>query len=187
MERSELESFIDSNMSMNDIASKLNIGLTTVRYWFNKFGLKTKFEQFKPGCQNQSSKKWLLNNSGGSEYCCRYCGEKDEHKFMKNGKSRNHTRCKKCHSGFSSKRFRKLKIEFVEYKGGKCEKCGYNECVGALDFHHIDPEKKDAEWKRFKGRSLNSVKAELDKCMLLCANCHRAMHWKYDDKILAGL
>ena len=67
----------------------------------------------------------------------------------------------------------------VEYKGGKCERCGYSRCIEAFDFHHADPAKKDFGISN-KGytRSWKRVKSELDKCIMLCANCHREIHAK---------
>lgn len=75
------------------------------------------------------------------------------------------------------KRRRKIKELAVEYKGGKCERCGYNKYIGALEFHHLDPHKKDFSLSH-KGhcRSWEAVKKELDKCVLVCANCHREIH-----------
>lgn len=73
-----------------------------------------------------------------------------------------------------AKRRRKVKQMAVEYKGGKCELCGYDRYVGALDFHHL----RDKEFSVSKSGNTYSwerVKAELDKCMLVCANCHREL------------
>ena len=77
------------------------------------------------------------------------------------------------------KRRKKIREMSVAYKGGKCEKCGYDRCIGALEFHHRDPSQKDFGVSE-KGytRSWVSVQRELDKCMLLCANCHRELHAK---------
>ena len=65
----------------------------------------------------------------------------------------------------------------VEYKGGSCAVCGYNRCIEALEFHHNNSSGKDFSISE-KGytRSWAKVKEELDKCMLLCANCHREIH-----------
>lgn len=65
----------------------------------------------------------------------------------------------------------------IAYKGGKCQCCGYNRYVGALEFHHINSEEKDFGISA-KGytRSWERVKEELDKCILVCANCHREIH-----------
>ena len=71
------------------------------------------------------------------------------------------------------------KVDAINQKGGKCEYCGYNKNIAALDFHHINPEEKDFSISH-KGhtKSWESVKKELDKCILLCANCHREIHEK---------
>ena len=77
------------------------------------------------------------------------------------------------------KRRRKIRQMAIEYKGGQCESCGYNCCTDALEFHHTNSSGKDFSISD-KGytRSWNKVKEELDKCMLLCANCHRELHAK---------
>ncbi len=75
------------------------------------------------------------------------------------------------------KRRKKIRKMSVEYKGGKCETCGYVRCIEALEFHHNDINKKDFSISN-KGytRSWAKVKKELDKCIMLCANCHREIH-----------
>ena len=62
----------------------------------------------------------------------------------------------------------------VESKGGKCQICGYNRCIAALEFHHVDPTQK-LFGIRCAGNTMSweKMRAELDKCVLLCANCHR--------------
>ena len=71
----------------------------------------------------------------------------------------------------------KVKNKLVEYKGGKCEKCGYNRCIDALEFHHKDPNQKDFSIGG-KSWSFEKLKNEVDKCILVCANCHREIHSK---------
>ena len=77
------------------------------------------------------------------------------------------------------KRRRKIRLMSVEYKGGKCVTCGYDKCIDALEFHHEDASLKDFSISS-KGytRSWQKVKEELDKCILVCANCHRELHAK---------
>jgi transcription elongation factor Elf1 len=77
---------------------------------------------------------------------------------------------------------RRKKEQAIKIFGGKCQICGYDKCMGALDFHHLDPSKKDEnigraiiQWK------WERVKPELDKCILLCSNCHREIHYKQVD------
>lgn len=79
-----------------------------------------------------------------------------------------------CNSCTVMRRRRKVKRMSVEYKGGKCTICGYNKIIDALEFHHIDPSIKSFSIS-YKGytRSWKSVKEELDKTILVCANCHR--------------
>ena len=72
-----------------------------------------------------------------------------------------------------AKRRRKIKALAIEYKGGKCQVCGYNKYQGALDLHHIAVDKEFGIADKGYTRSWAKVKAELDKCVLVCANCHR--------------
>lgn len=66
-----------------------------------------------------------------------------------------------------------MKLRSLEYKGSKCQLCGYSKCIRALEFHHINPSDKSFGIAR-KGntRSWSRIKEELDKCILLCSNCH---------------
>ena len=75
------------------------------------------------------------------------------------------------------KNFRqKLKEKAINYKGNCCEKCGYNKCNSALEFHHLDPNKKDFGIGSYSVLSGEKIKLELDKCIMICANCHREIH-----------
>lgn len=72
---------------------------------------------------------------------------------------------------------RRLKERAVQYKGGKCQMCGYDRCMRALEFHHRDPSQKDFSiGANGTPRKWSVLKKELDKCTLLCANCHREEH-----------
>lgn len=105
------------------------------------------------------------------------CVHHGETQFTRD-KHDNHKRCLKCRSEAVQRRRDKLKILAVNYKGGKCSKCGYDECMGALEFHHLDPSKKDFGLSvRGITRSWDKIKKELDKCILVCANCHREIHY----------
>jgi len=67
-------------------------------------------------------------------------------------------------------------MQFVNYKGGKCCCCDYDRYLGALEFHHVDPTQKDFELSNIKCYVLETIQQELDKCILLCSNCHREVH-----------
>ena len=75
------------------------------------------------------------------------------------------------------KRRKKLKDMAIEYGGGSCQLCGYQKCKRALSFHHKTPSKKDFGLSsRGLTRSWEKTKAEIDKCLLVCANCHMEIH-----------
>jgi hypothetical protein len=84
---------------------------------------------------------------------------------------------------YKSAKERKIKIKqlAVDYLGGKCNRCGYDNCIEAFEFHHIDPSTKDPSLDGRginRGKSFEASKEELDKCVLLCANCHREVHYE---------
>ncbi len=72
---------------------------------------------------------------------------------------------------------KQIREKAIAYKGGRCEICGYKRCPEAMEFHHTNNNEKDFGISE-KGytRSWKKVKAELDKCVMLCANCHREVH-----------
>jgi hypothetical protein len=70
-----------------------------------------------------------------------------------------------------------------EKRGGKCLKCGYNRCMKALEFHHLDPTKKDFTISNDNFKLKDAVE-ESKKCILLCSNCHKELHddlWRIED------
>jgi len=73
---------------------------------------------------------------------------------------------------------RRAKLKLIEYKGGKCEICGYcKPCPRAYHFHHLDPSQKDFGIGGYGiPRSFDRLKIEVDKCQLLCSNCHSEIH-----------
>lgn len=89
----------------------------------------------------------------------------------------NHWRCLKCQTEAVKKRREKIKKDAIDYKGGKCEICGYNKCIEALEFHHINNDKDFGISAKGYTRSFKKIKEELDKCILVCANCHRELHY----------
>jgi len=70
------------------------------------------------------------------------------------------------------------KRRVIEEKGGRCIKCGYDHCIDALDFHHIDPKQKERSWMHMRCWGEERLQAELSKCILVCCNCHREIHAK---------
>lgn len=72
---------------------------------------------------------------------------------------------------------KKIKQEYIDYLGGKCKHCGYLKCNRSLSFHHLK-DKKIPIGNLTYFPSLEEMKGELDKCILLCRNCHQIEHEK---------
>ena len=132
-------------------------------------------------CQAKASRARKANNIDIREKVCGKCGKS----FIVKDNAFNRRYCYDCvpstpKSGAQNRQI--IKQWALEYKGSKCEKCGYNKCSEALEFHHKNPEEKDFN---LSDRNLildwQEIKKELDKCILVCANCHREIHAKGDD------
>ena len=90
----------------------------------------------------------------------RFCGQKCKNKF------------------YVDRRRKAIKAKAIAYKGSKCERCGYDKCMAALDFHHRNPKEKEFGISSSgHSRSWERVRKELDKCELVCSNCHRELEY----------
>ncbi len=91
--------------------------------------------------------------------------------------------CKSCLHEKQKQRWIKRKNEAIQYKGGKCQDCNILYPYPVMEFHHLDPNEKDFDWNdlRYYG-SKELIQNELDKCVLLCSNCHRMRH--HSDELL---
>lgn len=113
---------------------------------------------------------------------CRCCGkEKALTDFYTNGKTptgkvKHKPLCKTC--DIAEKKKRNLSIVSEVFPVLECQRCGYNKCSNALEFHHKDPSQKDAalSFMLVGAPNRDRLIAELKKCVLLCANCHREYH-----------
>lgn len=85
--------------------------------------------------------------------------------------------CKDCQKIKRNERNNTIK-EILKKELG-CSICGYNKCMAAIDFHHTDPTKKEYEISSMirSNMSIFAIKKELKKCIVLCANCHRELHY----------
>ena len=132
-------------------------------------------------CQAKASRARKANNIDIREKVCGKCRKS----FIVKDNAFNRRYCYDCvpstpKSGAQNRQI--IKQWALEYKGSKCEKCGYNKCSEALEFHHKNPEEKDFN---LSDRNLildwQEIKKELDKWILVCAKCHREIHAKGDD------
>lgn len=102
---------------------------------------------------------------------CETCGR--EYLYNRSGCT-----TKTCNSCLVNRHRWSRKKKCIEYKGGACSICGYSKCAEALTFHHLNPEEKSFEISGSHTRKWEVVKTELDKCILLCQNCHHELHAK---------
>lgn len=81
---------------------------------------------------------------------------------------------------------RRLKWRLVEYAGGKCRKCNYDKKIpGAFAFHHKNKDKEFGIAGNY-GKSIATLKKEIDKCDLLCVRCHAELHYEIEQDKMKG-
>ncbi len=116
----------------------------------------------------------LRDYTAGRKRCSRCNKMLPSDQFYQRGRGGLNCWCKACYRGVQRENARRLKIACVEYKGGQCQQCGYKKCLDALEFHHRDPKMKDIKISSQKTVCMHErLRRELDKCDLLCSNCHR--------------
>jgi hypothetical protein len=130
---------------------------------------------------------------------CSKCGlEKENLEFNKHSNSTDNLTswCKVCIRNSSNKHYinnkekysskqekiRKEKREWLNKIKStlKCEQCGENH-IATLDFHHVNPNEKEFGVAR-SGFSKEKILKEIEKCIVLCSNCHRKLHWEEKNK-----
>lgn len=102
---------------------------------------------------------------------CKFCNRDTNSKDKK-----PRTRCNSCNTKIRRTR---NKIVAIFYLGGECQKCELKATrlnLPCFDFHHKDPNQKDFSIGRVANKAWESIQTELDKCLLLCSNCHRLEH-----------
>ena len=104
----------------------------------------------------------------------------DQFSFRNKAKGTRRAECKACHNAYMKQRYQEKREEIREVKKElSCVKCGYNKCIEALDFHHINPDEKENTVARMLANSygIDRTYKEMSKCVVLCANCHREFHY----------
>lgn len=175
MEKELLQNYLEEGYSLNQITKLTGKSLTSLRYWKDKYSLKSFYKTFR----EQEKVEY------GETRLCYKCKKniKTEDFHHRRGKAYSSSYCKSCTTEQTLERIRKLKSLMIEYKGGCCQRCGYDKYQGALEFHHLDHKEKDFNPSHLrKYRFDNRTKSELDKCILVCANCHREIHYEIKQK-----
>jgi len=161
LERAALEALIEEGLTVRQMAARADRSATTVRYWLRAYGVESKRAR-KP------HRIVGVSENGAIVAECPVYGT-TEHAIRGPG----HLRCSRCRSEAVTRRRRRVKEILVADAGGCCAICGYDRCMAALEFHHVDPAEKAFHVSRDGvSRSLARAQAEARKCVLLCSNCH---------------
>lgn len=110
---------------------------------------------------------------------CPVCGNaKPISEYNSNGRTPNGTpkikpMCKLCETLGKKVAAKNMLTSLVDMK---CVNCGYDTCVSAIEFHHIDPTSKEFNIGSKRVANVDLIKSEITKCVILCANCHREHH-----------
>jgi transposase len=164
--REELEPLVHPGMTIAQISQTVGRSKGTVRHWLTRYGLRT---SNRPG--RQSSEQSRAGKQAGLVTVRMRCARHGETDFYLEG--RGYYRCKRCRSDAVARRRRTVKLTLVAEAGGCCCICGYDRNMRALHFHHLEPALKRHEINA-KGvaMALDKLRAETQKCVLLCSNCH---------------
>ena len=160
IEREALAALVEEGLSIRQIARRFEVSATTVRHWLRRHGLKTQPAHYS------------RRDAAKPHEVLRRCRRHGWVAFVRTG-AEGHYRCSRCNSEAVAERRRRVKEILVAEAGGACVVCGFCAYLGALQFHHRDPALKSFELSR-QGvtRSLERLRREARKCVLLCANCH---------------
>lgn len=172
MKKEELEIELKKNKSTKEIASYF--GISNIHYWLHKYKLTSyikKVRRIKNEVIDGNKKKCLE---------CNIIKYLNEFHFRKESNNYRNV-CKKCATKKCNKgrniKFKKNKNHVVEYKGSCCEICKIKSNYSRIyDLHHKDPSIKEFNISNKRGIHFNKYKKEIDKCHLLCSNCHREVH-----------
>jgi hypothetical protein len=163
LSQTALEDFIGESLSVRQIGARTGFSTTAVKYWLAKYGLST-----QAGVRRADGRRAKRDGRVAAEM---HCGEHGLTEFWLEG--RGAYRCLACRRERVAKRRRHVKEILVQEAGGACVLCGYDRCVSALHFHHLDPATKSfGLGAQGVTRSLEAMRAEAAKCVLVCANCH---------------
>lgn len=136
-------------------------------------------------CKNKFPSRIIIDgkerNLGNRKYCLN-CSPFGKHNTKKLDDSKRKERDKNIELVGSYRRRNSIRAK--EYLGNKCLICGYEKCIQALEFHHLIPEEKRFFLASNFNKKWEYIVKELDKCILLCSNCHREVEYGLCDSII---
>ncbi len=161
--RERLAELVDAGMSITDIALAVDRSKATVRHWLGRYELRT--------VNAEARREFRGAKEAGLAAVTMRCRRHGETEFGIEGSG--YYRCKRCRSESVARHRRRLKEMLVAEAGGSCAVCGYGRYLGALEFHHLDPdEKRLTISQNGAALSLEALRDEARKCVLVCSNCH---------------
>lgn len=164
-----LENLTDIGDKTYEIPDKKKEKISEYRKTHTSTQTAKKFGVSRATVEKYADEKYEKQTLEGSKRECKFCGR--EYTYERGKGHRRH-----CCNGCNTK-IRRVRntLRAVKYLGGECKKCGYDEHMAALEFHHMG--EKTVEIGSVANKSWkNAIKPELKKCVLLCSNCHRAEH-----------
>ena len=162
----ELEALVNTGASIAQIAEAVGRSKATVRHWLGKYGLRT-----GGGVGRRSRDGARAAREAGLTQAVLNCPAHGSIEHLL--EPRGYYRCRRCRQDAVVRRRRKVKQILVGEAGGCCRLCGYDRCMAALEFHHLDPAAKQfGVAQNGMARSIERIRAEARKCILLCSNCH---------------
>lgn len=167
-----LEELLKKGFSGNEIGRKLGYTGTGIRWHMKKWGLSSNFISI-------SERKCLRTDTHKQCPKCKEIKEIKEFSIRPNGNIASY--CMECVNKNRYTLMRTHKLEIIKELGSKCSICGYDKNTAALEFHHLDKDKKDFHISNSKTTNINKIKKEIDKCILVCANCHREIHYPQNE------
>jgi transposase len=163
IDRAALEALVGRGMTIREIAVALDRSTATVRHWLRRYGLST--------AATERTRDTRVGRAQAESSLVRDCARHGRTAFILEG--RRYYRCKLCRTEQVIRHRRRLKELLVAEAGGACALCGYDRHLGALQFRHLDPRSKRLHISQ-NGitLSLDTIRQEVRKCVLLCSNCH---------------
>lgn len=169
--KSRILELFNQGLQFREIAKIVRCSTSTVSYHCSKFIINKYSLDKISKYQNYYDKGFTLIETAYNFSLCR----RTLAKYIKQRKQKTIVESKLHRVKIHSEYRKRIKQESINYKGGKCQICGYNKCNSALDFHHLNPKEKDYQISGGT-KSFDSLKSELDKCVLVCKNCHSEIH-----------
>lgn len=158
-----LRALVEAGATHREMAAEFGVSPATVEHWLLELGLRSR--------NGRGPRRVHAPAEPGVDVAQQVCPEHGLTRFRRD--RRGSYRCARCQSAAVAARRRQMKAILVKEAGGRCRLCGYDRYVGALQFHHLDPDAKRFSLSvRGLTRSLDEAREESRKCVLLCSNCH---------------